>query len=53
MTRTYASEFRRCHLLSYYGDNKLYKIACGFEHDHRMKLNEDCRTLLDGLSIHY
>jgi len=52
----YASEFRRyATYCRNYGDNKLYKIACGFEHDPQW--NETVMKIagrfLDGLSIHY
>ncbi|MDR1688123.1 MAG: alpha-N-arabinofuranosidase [Clostridiales bacterium] len=53
----YADEYRRYQTyLRNYGDNKLYKIACGpndFNFNWTKVLMENAKNHMDGLSLHY
>ncbi|GHV12487.1 intracellular exo-alpha-L-arabinofuranosidase 2 [Clostridia bacterium] len=59
----YVDEYRRfsTHIHNYinnkdnfkYGDNKLFKVACGFNNEWTEILMKHAMKLLDGISIHY
>jgi alpha-N-arabinofuranosidase len=49
----YCDEFRRYStFLRNYGDNKLYKVACGWDYNWTEVLMKNALGLMDGLSVH-